>query len=107
MNKPFTYEQAEEICEDFEDLIDTELVIDGQKYFVDKLLIVPFDNEARDRFMKVYYTSGNVTDNPDLNDANEYDVLFIASSTDNPGNTTTQFIRDYIANNGVIYNFPE
>lgn len=84
MNKPFTYEQAEEICEDFEDLVDTELVIDGNKYFVDKLLIVPFNSEQEG-----------------------YDVLFVASFTEDPNNTITQTIRDYITNNGVNYNFPE
>ena len=84
MNTGFTYEQAAEICEDFEDLVDTELVIDGNKYFVDKLLIVPFNSEQEG-----------------------YDVLFVASSTEDPNNTITQAIRDYIANNGVNYNFPE
>lgn len=76
----FTLDNAQEIREDFEDLIDTEFHDNGVSYFVDELIIEPVEGG--------------------------FDVVIVASD-DVTGDKITIPIRNYIERNGINYNFPE
>lgn len=43
---PLTQEQADEVCEDMEDLPDTECRIDGRSYIIERLLVVPYSKDV-------------------------------------------------------------
>ncbi|MGN6476201.1 MAG: hypothetical protein ACTHKV_03160 [Flavipsychrobacter sp.] len=106
MNKPFTYEQAEEICEDFEDLVDTELVIEGVQHYIDHVIIVPFSTADQALFIQSYREAGNMLPALDNYTGDQYDVIIIASKMQDINDITTIDIRKYIEDNGVSYNFP-
>lgn len=109
MTIPFTYEQAEEICEDFEDLVDTELVIKADtpvKCVVDQVCIMPFDEADKAVFMEAYHASGNPLQALSTYGGDEFDVVIIAANIKNEKEVVLQPIEEYIAANGVQYNFP-
>jgi hypothetical protein len=89
--RPFTLEEAEEICEDFEDLKDTEFSYNGNLILVDDVIVAP---------------SSQIVDLPaSAPGENGFDVTIIASSAD-PGTQYRISIREYIDLKGVSYNFP-
>lgn len=109
MNIPFTYEQAEEICEDFEDLIDTELVIKTDtpvRCVIDHVCIAPFSEGDKAVFMDAYALSRNPAQSLSFYKGEEFDVLIIAANIQNEKELVVQRIEEYIAANGVQYNFP-
>jgi len=106
MNKPFTYEQAEEICEDFEDLVDTELVIEGVQHYIDHVIMVPYPTN-KELFIQSYREAGNILPALDSYTGDQYDVIIIASKMQDSNDITTIDIRKYIEDNGVSYNFPD
>ena len=109
MSVPFTYEQAQEICEDFEDLIDTELVLrtpDPVKGLIDHVCIVPFSETDRKSFMEHYNASGDPQQALLQCSGDAFDVLLIAREINNPDEIVIQSIEEYISANGVRYNFP-
>lgn len=97
---PFTRQQAEEIAEDFEDLIGTSLGSSSSAPEITHVLPSPFNRDQSDLFIK------NVIDgNETWEDvANEYDVMVLG--VENGKLELAVYIRDYIAANGIRYNFP-
>jgi hypothetical protein len=91
MDVAFTLEEAEEICEDFEDLKDTEFLYEGDMVLVDDVVTVPANDSIQPQKTAA---------------ENGYDVVIIASGTP-PGNIQYRIsIREYVALKGVSYNFP-
>lgn len=111
MERAFTYEQAEEICEDFEDLQDTELRIRNGEVIVDCVIehvaIVPFADTDKYNYLQAYREHGNPADALATYTGNAYDVLIIAQNVFDSKDIVTQTIDEYINSNGVRYNFPE
>src|SRR6476661_7618767 len=85
MDQAFTHEEAEEIREDFEDLMDTEFLYNGDMVLVDDIAITPVMDQA---------------------DGNGYDVNIIASGAPPANEQYSISIREYISLKGVSYNFP-
>jgi hypothetical protein len=109
MSVPFTYEQAQEICEDFEDLIDTELVLrtpDPVKCVIDHVCIVPFSEADKRSFMEHYTASGDPQHALLQCSGDAFDVVIIARDVRDEDEIIIQSIEEYIAANGVRYNFP-
>ena len=105
--KPFSLEDDEEICEDFEDLKDTELIFDGVLYMVEDVVICPFEADRKDVFFTSYKIGHNsVGDHGDFKD-NGFDVTLVVTNLEE-GAEGFFFIgiRQYIADKGVNYNFP-
>lgn len=101
----FTYIQAQEIAEDFEDIIDTEHSRGGQRSVIDDVIIRPYKDAAAHARLEDYYGSEDIpleavedTDAP-------YVVLVVMSSL-RDGTVNVQDITDYVAANGISYNFP-
>lgn len=91
MNLTFTLEEAEEICEDFEDLKDTEFLYGGDMVLVDDVVAVPA-NES----LQPQETAAE----------NGYDVVIIASGAPPRNMQYCISIREYVTLKGVSYNFP-
>lgn len=108
-NAPFSFAEAEEIAEDFEDLVDTEFTLPevGQSVFlVDAVAVCPFGNEERERFLTAYYNSKDALAALDGYPGPDYDVLLLLSDADDETNYSFIDIRAFVANKGINYNFP-
>lgn len=109
MSIPFTYEQAQEICEDFEDLEGTELVIKSQppvKCEIERICTAPFDSTEKQAFVSVYTTTPDPINEFVAYEGAECDVLLFARNINNDNELIVLTIEEYIATNGVSYNFP-
>jgi hypothetical protein len=89
--RPLTHDEATEICEDFEDLKDTEFRYGPAMLVVD------------DIYISIYGTA-EPAEGADMSETG-YDVVIAASDVDNTAYYLT--IRDYTQVRGVQYNFPE
>lgn len=101
MTEAFTYEQACEIAEDFEDLKDTEFLLGGVWYFVEDVLVAPSGIPADSPEMQQLRLGLH---QPDENA--DYDVLIAASGESTGGITTYIDIRSYMLEKGISYNMP-
>ncbi|MBS1587176.1 MAG: hypothetical protein JSS82_16705 [Bacteroidetes bacterium] len=105
MLHPYTYQQAQEIAEDFEDIIDTEQSRGGVKMVVDSILIRPYDEASRDLPLEDYYNSEYVEIEDEQRPDAKYVVLVVMTAIDG-GDVLVLDIADYVAANGINYNFP-
>jgi hypothetical protein len=106
MNSLFTYAQAEEVAEDFEDLIETEYTSDGTTYEIESIIIRAAEGIAQYDSLEDYYTEDKKTKQPAraTNDEQDYEILLVAYA----GKTLeVTRLTEYVANNGIKYNFPE
>lgn len=94
---PFTRQQAEEVREDFEDMLDTEFVMDGLAYVVNDIVVCPFDTVLRQSFFS-NGMSGY--------DGDECDVVLAVTDAATESLSSFIGITDYIAAKGVSYNYP-
>jgi hypothetical protein len=105
---PFTFDEATEIWDDFEDLRDTEFNLGTDiEYFVHDLVICPFHDADKEKFMDLY--AGLKEGKLALNaySGEDYDVMIVACDVDNEAEYNYIGIRTFIANKGISYNFPE
>lgn len=105
----FTLEQATEICDDFEDLIDTEFTYRSEppiKLLIDHVAIAPFDKTDKEAFVNSYTASGDPIAALNNYSGDKYDVLILAQNANDPNDIIILDIRQYIEENNVAYNFP-
>lgn len=96
----FTFAQATEICEDFEDLKDTEFLLGGILYVVNDIIICPFEVETREVFLNDFAGST-------VNGFNGDDCAVMLYAEDlATGRLHFIDILAYIEEKGVNYNFP-
>ena len=95
---PFSPDEAAEIAEDFEDLIDTEFTLDGVGYLIEEVLICPFDADEREVWLAAH------ADGAIKSTGEEVDV-YLAVSDDN-GALSYMSIRHFAAEKGIGYQFP-
>lgn len=108
--RAFSIDEANEICEDFEDLIDTEIVVrkpEPKVYLVDHVVPVPFSAPDKEAYMTVY----NETLDPKVAlgtyTGAEFDVFIICQYIHDSTDVVMLDIHTYIDTNGVSYNFPD
>lgn len=105
--KPFSLEDAEEICEDFEDLKDTELIFDGVMYMIEDVVICPFETVEKDRFFNSYKLGGGNVADAHHTMQGSFDVTLVVTNLEKENDGFFFIgIRQYIAEKGVNYNFP-
>ncbi len=103
----FTLAEALEICEDFEDLIDTDFNVDSPfEFLIRDVMPCPFGEEDKQVFINNYLQSKNKEDAISFYKGNEFDVILFAFDETDDANFTYVNIRSYVENNGVRYNFP-
>lgn len=106
----FTYEQAQEICEDFSDLEGTELIIYADKPItceIRHVCIAPASVDGKETFINSYNTTNDITTAIATYKGDMYDVVIIAKNIDSPYEIIIQTINEYISGNGIRYNLPK
>ena len=104
---PFTLEEAEEIREDFEDLVDTEFKIGSSpEMLVDAVIISPFDTADKDNFAERYYIARDSDNALSQYAGSDYDVMLITSEADSQTNYSYIGIREFAEIRGIKYEFP-
>ncbi|MBS1774445.1 MAG: hypothetical protein JST82_16425 [Bacteroidetes bacterium] len=110
MSTPFTLEQAKDISEDFEDLIDTTITMREQPSKTYNIVCVtpcPFHEADKELFLRTYTEENDVEKAMITYSGSEYDVLIVAHNVADNTDFVTIPIRQYIASNGIRYNFPD
>jgi len=102
---PFTLEEATDVCDDFEDLIDTEFK-DGQKkvWLINDVIICPFEENARTTFVASYLTEKKAAVEHDT--VAGYDVILYISDADDEAVFNFTDIRTFAIERGIVYHFP-
>ena len=105
---PFTHEDAEEMREDFEDLIDTDVKIG--KYGVlpiDNVMVCPFDEADKTVFADRYHATKNAQSALAVYTGSDFDVVLYSPDLDDKSRYLLIDIRTFIEETGVSYNFPD
>ena len=105
---PFTLEEAEEICEDFEDLIDTEFKVGTSPLLlVEDVVIAPFSEAEKNSFVESYSDTRNAEEALGLYTGGDYDVVLITSADEADSTFSYIDIRTFANLRGIKYSFPE
>jgi len=110
-NQPFTLEEARDIAEDFEDLVDTDIVEkEGILLTVTHVVVSPFNKDEQEVYA-INCIGGEVYAEEQMLEYGPqgYDVIIISQDLETDTNSRLfdiTGIRTYIANNGIKYNFP-
>jgi hypothetical protein len=105
--KPFTLEDAHEVREDFEDLIDTEFNLGPALiYIVKDILICPFAEDDRSKFISVYAENSDPAEALKGYSGDEYDVILACYEADDETKYMYLPITAFVAEKGIQYNFP-
>ena len=100
--KPFTLDEAIEIAEDFEDLVDSEL---GNRLPIDYIAVGPAYLELDSDYIATIKQNSGIDGYQYIHSSNLYDVYAIWINDDS-GNGETLDIRSLAQENGIQYNFP-
>jgi len=109
---PFTLEQANEIIEDFEDLVDTEINLPSGFFAINHVVVTPFSNEDKRTFFHTYADTSDVSQAISFYRGGDFDVLIIAYKIVVPDalledrEVVAMPIKEYVARFGINYNFP-
>ena len=105
---PFTPEDAAEVCEDFEDLIDTEFKIGTSPVLlIESVAVSPFRDEDKRIFTENYYTTKDNANAIGFYSGHEYDVILITSDPEIEDSYGYMDIRTFAELRGIKYSFPE
>lgn len=105
---PFSLDDAAEICEDFEDLIDTEFKV-GQSpvLLIANVCISPFPEADKNTFVESYSLSKSSGEAISFYTGTDYDVILITCDPDDETNYSYIDIRTFAGLKGIKYSFPE
>ncbi|MFI5196488.1 MAG: hypothetical protein ACHQD8_05315 [Chitinophagales bacterium] len=104
---PFTIEEATEICEDFEDLKDTEFTLGTSAiYLVHDVVVSPFHEGDKKEFIESYFSAKDSARPMSPFSGSEYDVILFASDVNDETEHVHISIRTFAGQNGIRYNFP-
>lgn len=105
--KGFTLEEAVEIADDFEDLIDTEFNTDRTTtYFIENVLVAPFPPDAQKQFADEYHKSRDKESALSFYTGSEYDVLVMTCNVNDESVLIPVDIRTFALERGIKYSFP-
>lgn len=99
--------QAVEVCEDFEDLIDTELQHDDILWLIDGVLVCPYGEEERRLFFEQYMESKDAEAALAMTANEGYSAMLLLSEADDEHHVAYMDIAAYLKEKGVHYNVPE
>jgi hypothetical protein len=104
---PFTYDEAEEIAEDFEDLADTSFrTAEGAVYSIDNVLACPFDAKEQALFTGLYLKTGNKNEALATYNVKDFDVIVLAYTETEDKDYKAFDIRSFAELRGIKYSFP-
>jgi len=105
--RPFTFDEAEEVREDFEDLIDTEFAWGDSMVIVDGLLVCPNSEVEKEALFTEYSKGNDLSEVLDSFEGDEFDVIIAVCNVNDESLVSYISIGEYVAEKGVSYNFPE
>jgi len=106
-NFPFTLEEATDIAEDFEDLIDTDFAMGNSLvYEVNNVVVSPYEEEDKTKFAAYYHETKDAQIALKTYMGNEYDVIVFAYDIDDVTNYIFTDIRTFVEQRGINYAFP-
>ena len=106
INQPFTLQKAEEIAEDFEDLVDTGFRNkDGEYFTISHITVCPFSEDEKSRFLEMKWTTQNIAGDREEYTGTDFDVIIIANRRGNEQRLVMD-IRTYATEAGIKYRFP-
>jgi hypothetical protein len=104
---PFTLEEANEIREDFEDLVDTEFSLSGPAVFlVHDVLVCPYHEADKQLYTAIYSQTKDSQKASGAYHGSGYDVVLAASGAEDEASYVYINIREFAAEKGVNYHFP-
>ena len=104
---PFTIEEATEICEDFEDLKDTEFNINAStEYLVHDVVISPFNQVDKQKFIDNYFATKDSVKSLSSYTGAEFDVILFAYDVADETDYIHIGIRAFTHERGIRYSFP-
>ena len=104
---PFTLDEANEIAEDFEDLIDTDFRADiGLVYLIDNVMVCPFDEAGKQVFADNYFKTKDKTGSLRFFKGEEFDVIVFVYDADDETSYAWFDIRSFAEQRGIKYSFP-
>ena len=105
---PFTLDEANEICEDFVDLNDSEFVTMASPtiYLVEDVVVCPFNDKDKQQFIDNYLADKNGARALEFYTGEDYDVILFIFDVDNEADLLHMSIRTYAIEKGVGYDFP-
>jgi hypothetical protein len=103
---PFTFEEATDIAEDFEDLIDTDFGLDGAVYEITEVMVSPFPEEEQTKFKELYLKTKDKAKALFDYTGHEFEVLVFAMNVNDPEIATLIDIRTFSDRRGIGYNYP-
>jgi hypothetical protein len=105
-SRPFTLEEATEICEDFEDLLDTEFKVgESPLLLIEQVTIAPFLETDKISFVERYDQMHDTQNALNFYSGPDYDVLLITSAGDEAKCAYID-IRTFAGLKGINYSFP-
>jgi len=106
-NFPFTLEEATDIAEDFEDLIDTDFAVGNSLVFeVNNVLVCPYDDDEKKKFAVHYHDTKDGQIFLKSYKGSEYDVIVFAYDIDDITSYSYTDIMTFTEQRGINYTFP-
>ncbi|MCW3123607.1 MAG: hypothetical protein JWQ38_3099 [Flavipsychrobacter sp.] len=102
---PFTLDEATEIWDDFEDLKDTEFHLAAIEYFVHDVVICPFHEADKAKFIQLYDSVKDGKVALEAYSGAEYDVMIVACDVADESVFSYVSIRSFAVEKGISYNF--
>ena len=104
---PFTLDEAAEICEDFEDLKDSEFTLfPATTYLVEDVVICPFNEADKAVFIANYISDRDGGRALVFYNGDQYDVILFVFDVNDGTALIHMGIRSYAIEKGVRYDFP-
>lgn len=104
--RAFTLAAAEEVCDDFEDLKDTEFTLSSSVFIIDDVVVCPFNDTDKEIFFDYYLQSKNTKEALGTYFGTEYDVMVVTCEAADETVKSYIGIRQFAAEKGISYNFP-
>ena len=102
-----TLEEAIEIADDFEDLIDTDFTVSkALTYYIDGVLVCPYPEADKKLFISNYQFSRDKDGALSFYKGEDYDVILMAYDIDDESSHIQLDIRSFAGQMGITYSFP-
>ena len=105
-NTPFNLSKANDVAEDFEDLVDTDFrAQNGKVYVIESVCVAPFNEQDKQQFTDKYLSCRDREEAVSFYAGNEFDVLVFFFEEADETAWFSQDIRAFVTERGITYNF--
>ncbi len=105
-NTAFTLTKANDVAEDFEDLVDTDFrAQNGKVYVIESVSVSPFDEQEKRQFTDNFINCRDKVEAISFYNGGEFDVVVFFYEEHDEAAWYSQDIRAFVAERGINYNF--